>query len=89
MGLRLFPGSAGRGVVVEDEARRSRFGTYCPRVFAYVPPRTGDEGKPANSGRSVRARVLTVPDVKRTSSAWRCSPPPKCVIASADWRPRA
>ena len=44
MGLKLFPGSAGVGVGVEDEARRSRFGSYFPRVFAYVHHRTGDEG---------------------------------------------
>lgn len=44
MGLRLSPGSAGGGRRVEGEARRSRFASYYPRVFAYVQCRTGDEG---------------------------------------------
>ena len=44
MGLKLFPGRAGDGMGVEDEARRTRFGAYFPRVFAYVHHRAGDEG---------------------------------------------
>lgn len=43
MGMRLSPGSAGGGMGL-DEAERRRFGTYFPRVFAYVQHFTGNEG---------------------------------------------
>ena len=62
MGLRLFPGSAGSGVVVQDEARRSRFGTYFPRVFAYVHHRTGDEGTTRELVAEAFSRVFSRAD---------------------------
>jgi DNA-directed RNA polymerase specialized sigma24 family protein len=59
MGLRLFPGSRGGGVAVEDETQRSRFGTYFPRVFAYVHHRTGDEGTTRELVAEAFARVFS------------------------------
>ena len=59
MGLKLFPGSAGDGVGVEDEARRSRFGAYFPRVFAYVHHRTGDEATTRELVTETFARVFS------------------------------
>lgn len=65
MGLKLFPGSAGDGVGVEDEARRSRFGSYFPRVFAYVHHRTGDEGTTRELVAETFARVFSRADELR------------------------
>ncbi len=62
MGLKLFPGSAGDGVGVEDEARRSRFGSYFPRVFAYVHHRSCDEGTTRELVAETFARVFSRPD---------------------------
>ena len=62
MGLKLFPGSAGDSVGVEDEARRSRFGSYFPRVFAYVHHRSGDEGTTRELVAETFARVFSRSD---------------------------
>lgn len=65
MGLKLFPGSAGDGVGVEDEARQSRFGAYFPRVFAYVHHRTGDETTTRELVTEAFARVFSRADELR------------------------
>jgi DNA-directed RNA polymerase specialized sigma24 family protein len=50
---------------LEDERQRSRFGTYFPRVFAYVQHRTGDEDAARELVTEAFTRVFSRPEELR------------------------
>ena len=65
MGLKLFPGSTGEDLGVDDETRRVRFGAYFPRLFAYVQHSTAEEGATRELVAEAFARVFSrVPDAR-------------------------